>query len=339
MKIAELRTLLERMSPDDTKRVLVEIYRALSPKARESLGIDELLNNPAAAGSRAKQANAQAQPVDMDELAAELDQFLSDAYAQNYFAPNRHVPKSERPKWRFKARRFFKEINAAVADRANLEEASNMLERLYEMLCYACDYVLFNAHDPFQSVGIAQTEFLDAVLGLKAEHLELREFIGQGLRLVTSSRLSRETLGASLAQVLIHRLRTPESLEQAIEEAAGLPAQPDPGSEETPGRRASDRAQPYQSRERRNRLAEFGFLAYAKLSDYDKAIDFLKAHYAATDREVLLYIVLDWLRAFGQKALWLREYEQAIQAGIEPRHSLSQAYDHLKAHGQLPQYY
>ena len=40
------------------------------------------------------------------ELELELEEFLSDAYAQNYFAPNRFVPKSERPKWRFKVKRF-----------------------------------------------------------------------------------------------------------------------------------------------------------------------------------------------------------------------------------------
>ena len=48
-------------------------------------------------------------------------------------------------------------------------------------------------------MGITQTEFLDAVLGLKLEHLELREFIGQGLRLVIDTKLSRETLGSFLA--------------------------------------------------------------------------------------------------------------------------------------------
>jgi len=135
---------------------------------------------------------------------------------------------------------------------------------------------------------------------------------------------------------LINRLRAPDSLEQAIEQAADLYAQPDPVSEEVPGRRAGGGSQVYHSRERRNRLAEFGFLAYAKLSDYDKAISFLRVHYVTTDQEVLLYIVLDWMRAFSQKALWLREYERAIQAGIKPRHSLSNAYDHLKAHGELP---
>jgi hypothetical protein len=339
MKISELRTLLERMSPDDTKRVLVAIYRALPAKTREALAIDQLLNNPAAAGNRPRQNNAQPPPVHIGALEVELEQFLVDAYAQNYLAPNRSVPKSERPKWRFKARRLFKEINAAVADRANVEKASHLLERLYQMLCYACDYVLFNAYDPFQSVGIAQTDFLDAVLGLKGEHLQLREFIEQGLRLVMDSRLNRETVGSDLAQALVDRLRTPESLEQAIEQAAQLHAQPDPPSKGAPGRSASDWTQAYKQRDRRNRLAEFGFLAYAKLSDYDKAIDFLKVHYAETNQEIALYIVLEWLRAFDQKALWLREYERAIHAKIKPRDSLSKAYRYLKAHGQFSDYY
>jgi hypothetical protein len=82
MKIAELRTLLERMSPDDMKRVLVEMYRALPAKTREGLAIDELLNNPAAAGNRARKANAQTAPVDIGALEAELRQFLEDAYAR-----------------------------------------------------------------------------------------------------------------------------------------------------------------------------------------------------------------------------------------------------------------
>src|SRR5260370_33530016 len=126
--------------------------------------MDELMKNPAASRAGAKQAKALAQSVDIDELEAELGEFLTDAYAQNYFAPNRFVPKSERPKWRFKVKRFFKEINATVVEPGSTEKASDLLENLYQMLCYACDFVLFSAYDPFQSAGITQPAFLDAVL-------------------------------------------------------------------------------------------------------------------------------------------------------------------------------
>jgi hypothetical protein len=268
--------------------------------------------------------------VDIDDLRVELEEFLSDAYAQNYFAPNRFVPKSQRPKWRFKVKRFFKEISAAVGEPGSIEKASDLLEKLYQMLCYACDFVLFSAYDPFQSVGIAQTEFLDAVFGLKAEHLELGKFIDHGLHLVVDSRLNRYTLGSNLAQVLIDRLRTPESLEMAVERAAQLHSKPDPA----PGQKRE-----YDRSDRLNRLAEFGFLAYVKLSDYDRAIDFFKARYARSNPEITLFVLLEWLRSLQCEELWQREYERAVQAGIKPRDSLSGTYRHLKSNGELPRCY
>ena len=48
MKISELRALLERTASEDMKRFVVELYRALPKKTRETLAIDELLKNPAA---------------------------------------------------------------------------------------------------------------------------------------------------------------------------------------------------------------------------------------------------------------------------------------------------
>jgi hypothetical protein len=327
MKISELRALLQRTASEDMKRFVVELYRALPKKTRETLAIDELLKNPAASRADAKRVKALAQSVDIDDIKAELEQFLIDAYAQNYFAPNRFVPKSERPKWRFKVKRFFKEINAAVVEPGSTEKASDLLENLYQMLCYACDFVLFSAYDPFQSVGITQTAFLDAVLGLKVEHLESGKFIDYGLHLVLDSRLNRYTRGSNLVQVLVDRLRTPESLELAIERAAQLHSGPHP---------APDQEAEYHRSDRLNRLAEFGFLAYVKLSDYDRAIDFFKIHYVDRNSEISLFVLLQWLRSLQREDLWRREYERAVQTGIEPRDSLSNAYRHLKSRGQLP---
>ena len=178
-------------------------------------------------------------------------------------------------------------------------------------------------------MGIAQTEFLDAVLGLKAEHLELGKFIDHGLRLVRDSRLNRYTLGSDLAQVLIGRLRRTESLELAIERVAQLLNEPEPA----PGPKEE-----YHRSDDRNTLAEFGLLAYVKLSDYDTAIDFFKTQYVDRDTEVSLFVLLQWLRSLEREDLWQREYERAVKAGIQPRDSLSEAHRHLKSQGKLPRY-
>src|SRR6266550_5566506 len=220
---------------------------------------------------------------------------------------------SRRHSKNFKAKRFFNEINGAVVKPGSIEKASDLLEKLYRMLCYACDFVLFSAYDPFHSVGVTQTAFLDAVLGLKAEHLDTGKFIDHSLRLVVDSRLNRYTLGSDLAQVLVDRLRTPESLELAIEGAAKLHSGPHP---------APDRKQDYHRSDRLDRLAEFGFLAYVKLADYDRAIDFFKVRYAQSNPEITLFVLLRWLRSLQREDLWQREYERAVQTRIEPRASL-----------------
>jgi len=43
MKISELRALLDRISSEDMKAILVEVYRALPKKTREDLAIDEVI--------------------------------------------------------------------------------------------------------------------------------------------------------------------------------------------------------------------------------------------------------------------------------------------------------
>ena len=100
--------------------------------------------------------------------------------------------------------------------------------------------------------------------------------------------MNRYTIGSNLARVLVDRLRTPQSLELAIERAAQLHSTPDPA----PGPKRE-----YCRSDGLNRLAEFGFLAYVKLSDYEKAIDFFKIHYADRDTEVSLFVLLQWLRS------------------------------------------
>ena len=119
-------------------------------------------------------------------------------------------------------------------------------------------------------------------------------------------------------------------MELAIERAAQLHSKPDPA----PGPKRE-----YHRSDGLNRLAEFGFLAYIKLSDYDKGIDFFKAHYVNMEAEISLFVLLRWLRSLQREDLWRREYERAVQAGIKPRDSLSGAYLHLKSHGELPRHY
>jgi hypothetical protein len=128
MKISELRVLLDHTAADDIKRFVVELYRALPKKTCEALAIDELSKNPGAARG-AKPPKALPHSVDMDSVAAELEQFLTDAYAQKYFAPKDFTNKSERPEWSFKVKRFFNEINAVVVGSGKIAAAKGSVNK------------------------------------------------------------------------------------------------------------------------------------------------------------------------------------------------------------------
>ncbi|MEZ0118499.1 UNVERIFIED_ORG: hypothetical protein ABRZ91_002456 [Heyndrickxia coagulans] len=44
---------------------------------------------------------------------------------------------------------------------------TDLLEKLYEMLCYGCGYYIFNTDNPFRSIGMEQVELFDILLKRK----------------------------------------------------------------------------------------------------------------------------------------------------------------------------
>jgi hypothetical protein len=162
---------------------------------------------------------------------------------------------------------------------------------------------------PINEADLFATRFKSALRYYQDVHLHVN--VGDSVshsdalrhEIIGTISLNRYTLGSDLVQVLVDRLRTPESLELAIERAAQLHSGPHP---------APDRKQEYHRSDRLNRLAEFGFLAYVKLSDYDRAIDFFKVRYARGNPEITLFVLLQWLRSLPDSLL-----EFAVQRKAE----------------------
>ncbi len=73
--------------------------------------------------------------------------------AQNYFAPNRVIPKNQRPKWRFMVKNFIKELEKIPPDSENFAESVQLMDQLYALICLARNVYLFSTDDPFRSIG------------------------------------------------------------------------------------------------------------------------------------------------------------------------------------------
>jgi len=213
MKVAELRREIRAYSRDKLEHIILEIYKAIPKSLRETKGIDSIINNP-----DAKPAKTPA-PVlrELEEIRWETEEFLSNAYNQYYFAPNSVVPKSKRPRWRFIARRLFKELCEATKNQDDAAAAAELLENLYKMLCYSCSYVLFSGYDTFESVGIRQVEFYQAILDIERKIKPPREFIRNSVLLALGNNLNRYTLWEELLEDMVARLDTVDTKEMAIE--------------------------------------------------------------------------------------------------------------------------
>lgn len=60
-----------------------------------------------------------------------------------------------------------------------------------------------------------------------------------------------------------------------------------------------------------------------------EAIKYYWTHVTDTDKEITLYRILDIVGIFGDNALWIKVYEEALQRKIKPRESLQNTYKNL----------
>lgn len=340
MLVSELKDILKDYREEDLRLLVTELYKAMPKHVKEEKGIDTLIREGKELLHKKKGAKTPQKPTDLNNLKAEIEEFLENAYQQNYFAPNRVISKKERPKWRFKVKSYVKELQAAPSEGADGLLAAELLGKLYAMTSYACHYYLFNTEDPFRSVGIGQTEFLKAALMKRFAHGLDREAVKAGIKLAMSEGLDRETLSRDLLYTLIETLKTPDAKAMAIEETVKMSEQLSAawaGSKQK--KRTYGSMGDYSYTDKKNKLTELALGLYMALCDYDEGIAYFKKNYQEENREIALYVLLERLFFWDMKEHWAREYEDAVKKKVKPRESLQKVYRHIKEKGELPEYF
>lgn len=333
MKIDEVRELLEKYSAKQLRQIVTEMYKLMPKALKETSKIDDLLKNPDAFLNLKKEKKVPP-PEDIDDLECEIDDFVENAYKQYYFAPNSIVSKKDRPKWRFVVKQFYKSLLNAARVRENIPKASALLEKLYVMLCYACNYILFSGDDPFQSVGIAQPVFFRALLSLKREHESISVFVPKAISLIVENDVNRSIVQGELMQVALEFFHTPDAKRIAIQDCV---------EKISHGRLKSTKGldkmmAEINLRDMRNQLVKIAFLCFFELGEYENGIQLFAKSYTVRDQEIKLYILLRWLFAQQKTDYFVQEYNKAIQAGIKPRKEIVDAFDFIQSTGEFPKY-
>ena len=265
-------------------------------------------------------------PVNFDELKGQITFFIENAYAQNYFAPNRIIPKSQRPKWRFMVKNYIKELEKISVDDANYTRSAKLLTDLYHMLCEACNYYLFSTDDAFRSVGWQQTDLFQMVVKKTFGDGYSREKVSALLLYSVSGGLSRESLHIEQESVLLAELKTSDVKYMAIEEARKLI---DERKQKLKGLKKYD-SKRYSLEEEINNLCDVILMTAIELAEPSSGIEYYFQNYERSDKEITLYCALkiaDWVE---DEELWIKIYEYGIGKKIKPREWLVGKYESLK---------
>lgn len=318
MKVQELRNLLKDAERENLEKAFVECYKQLR-KGQKEEGAPVLI---ALLEGKAAQAKAEAS-MDFETLAQQITEFIDNAHAGNYFAPNRIIPKSQRPKWRFMVKNFIKELSKVPLESADYERSVKLLTDLYALICVACNYYLFSTEDAFRSIGWGQRDFFTLVMTRTFADGYSREKIARLLSYAVSGGLSRESLHVEQEMALVGGLKTSDVKYMAIEEAQ---KQVQEKENKLAGLKKYD-SKRYELEEAVDELCGLIFLITIALGEPEKGVEYYFKHSKESDKEITLYRVLrlaDWM---DEEELWLEVYKYGLAKKIKPRDRLREEYE------------
>lgn len=327
MKIQELRDLLKTADKELLEKAFAESYKKFTKSQKEEA--DQIIRDVLEA--KDIKNTKQKEPLNFEDLEQQITQFLENAYAQNYFAPNRVIPKSQRPKWRFMVKNYIKELEKVSVENENYEKSTKLLTDLYLLLCEACNYYLFSTEDPFRSIGLTQSELFHRVVKKTFGLGYSRENIAALLLTASSGGLGRESLYIFQEKVLLSELKTSDVKYMAIEEARKLI---DERKMKRKGLKKYD-SRRYSLSEEINNLCGMILMIAIELAEWRSGIIYYFQNCENSDKEITLYCALEIAEWEENDELWLQIYEYGIGQKIAPRDSLTKKYNEFKRDGKV----
>lgn len=322
MKVQDLRNLLSEADRKRMEKAFVECYKAVPKGKKEEL--DELIAAIFEGGDEKKVSKKE--NVDYEALEREINVFVENAYAQNYFVPNRVIPKSQRPKWRFLVKNYIKQLEKVPAENEYSERMVKLLRDLYHMLCYGCNYYIFSTDDPFRSVGWEQPKLFLVLVKKTFSTGYSKENIKQMVQDACTGGLSTESLHIENMICLLGELKTSDVKFMAIEAAKELAGELE---NKLKALKKYDSGR-YYMEEAIDNYCGMVLMISIQLAEKESGTAYFFSTSKESDKEITLYKALDYVDYVGEDETWKWVYEYGVKKKIKPRKSLTEEYERIK---------
>ncbi|HAX52715.1 hypothetical protein [Muricomes intestini] len=318
MKVQELRDLIKTADRTLLEKTFVESYKQFSKHQKEEV---DLLIASILEGKE-KQTDVKQKTVNFEELEKQITVFLKNAYAQNYFAPNRVIPKNQRPKWRFLVKGYIKQLEKVQTESEFYPRMVKLFTDLYHLICEACRYYYFSTDDAFRSIGWSQTELFHILVKKTFAAGYSRENIAALVLAASTGGLSMDSLHIEQQMALLSELNTADVKYMAIEEAKKLVSE---NIKKQSALKKYDNRR-YRLDEAVNNLCDMILITYISLAEPEEGVSYYFEFCQEMDKEIVLYRALELADWMDEEDLWIDIYKYGIVKKIKPREKLVQQY-------------
>lgn len=320
MLVKDLRKTLEKYDKKEMCDIIVELYKRLPKKVKEDYDIDKFIED---INNKTKKEEKK---VSFDDLCSEMRYFLDCAKAGYYSSPNKVIPKKERSNWRFKAKRYYKELTKTIPTTDIGVKSTKLLIELYELVSRGTNTLVFTNWDTFRALGVNQVEYLDMLYKRILSTGNSINNIKVCIDLLDNCK-DPDILDEFLINVFVDNLRTEESKLTAInlldEKVVEVKEKI-----KSLGKKYNYHDM-YYLEEDNNLYVETATRLYFSSFEVDEGVKYYQKNYIHYNSEVKEYILLEILRELELYEEWITEYESASKK-IKLREELTRDYEKIK---------
>lgn len=316
MLVSEIRKEIEKYNQKEISDLVIELYKKIPKKIKEEYHIDDLIVN---VNNKSKKE----EKIDFNSLKQEIIAFLGDVDNGYYSHPNKIISKSERSKWRFKVKKYIKELNKISPDAIEGNASTQILIKLYELLSEGSNYLKFSNWETFRAVGISQADFYDLI----AKRIFTKGYTTENLKIVVQLlKVPKDhySLDEKLIETLITNLPTIDTkikvtdlLKKEVDELASLIAV------------EKDYHKRFYLKELHNLLVEGVFRTSISMHEVQNGILYYRKHDIEMDKEITEFKILEYLENKNLIKDWIKEYE-STKDKVDYRNSIKETYERIK---------
>ena len=313
MKVSELREIIKKYNEEDKEKIIVELYKRIPKRTKEDYNIDNYIMN----------LNVKVEKSDkeftIERLEKEVNYFVECAYSDLYVSPNKIISKSERSKWRFKVKNFYKKLNSFLPTTEDGKKATDLLKDLFIILSFGTHYLTFSSWNTFGAIQISQSEFLMNIVQRKLANGITDDNLSYCIELL-NVKYDPQEYHKSILISFESCLKTADARYMAIELLK---------KQVLLWKEKYRQKDSYENKTYVNYFVECIIDIYIELCEVKNGISYFHKQYINRDKEIKEYILLEKLEEYGLYKEWILEYEKHLER-IDYRNELKEKYKEYK---------